>query len=34
MDVRFTVATRRADPSAVSVIKARLAQLLKVGTKG
>ena len=34
MGVRFSVATRSADPVAVNAIKARLAQLLKVGTKG
>ncbi len=34
MGVRFTVATRSADPGAVAAIKARLAELLKVGTKG
>ena len=34
MGVRFTVAQRSADPGAVAAIKARLAELLKVGTKG
>ncbi|MEO7815162.1 MAG: M23 family metallopeptidase [Sphingomicrobium sp.] len=34
MGVRFTVATRSADPGAVAAIKARLAELLKAGTKG
>ena len=34
MGVRFTVAQRSADPGAVAAIKARLADLLKVGTKG
>ena len=33
MGVRFSVATRAADPGAIAAIKARLAQLLKVGTK-
>ncbi|WP_309603421.1 M23 family metallopeptidase [Sphingomonas sp.] len=33
MGVRFSVATRGADPGAVSAIKARLAKLLRVGAK-
>ena len=33
MGVRFTVATRAADPGAVAAIKARLAEMLRVGTK-
>ena len=34
MGMHFCLATRGADPGALTAIKARLAELLKVGTKG